>query len=102
MSMAVPFGHLAGESNGDDLRLVFDRRIKLQFHSAKLNSDGGPLLFRELDEALGLTEMAGWELRDRRRGRNTQHNLLDPGLDAGIGSRGRHQRHWMLAKWPFG
>ena len=70
MSMAVSFGHLAGESKSDALGLVFDRRIKLQFHSAKLSSD------RELDEALGLTEMAGWELRDRRTGRNTQHTLL--------------------------
>ncbi len=47
-----------------------------QFHGAKLSSDGGLLLFRELDAALGLTEMASWELRDRRTGRNTQHTLL--------------------------
>ncbi len=74
--MAVPFGPVAGESNSDALGLDFDRRIKLHFHGAKLSSDGGLLLFRELDEALGLTEMAGWELRDRRAGRNTQHSLL--------------------------
>ncbi len=57
-------------------RLDFDGRIKLQFHGAKLSSDGGLLLFRELDAALGLTETASWELRDRRTGRNTQHTLL--------------------------
>jgi hypothetical protein len=74
--MAAPFVHLAGESKSDALRLVFDRRIKLHFHGAKLSSDGGLLLFRELDAALGLTEMAAWELRDRRTGRNTQHTLL--------------------------
>ncbi len=67
MGMAVPFGPVAGESNSDALRLDFDGRIKLQFHGAKLSSDGGLLLFRELDAALGLTEMANWELRERRR-----------------------------------
>ncbi len=76
MPMSVPFEHLAGESKSDALRLDFDRRIKLHFHGAKLSSDGGLLLFRELDAALGLTEMANWELRDRRTGRNTQHTLL--------------------------
>ncbi len=29
-----------------------------------------------MDAALGLTEMASWELSDRRTGRNTQHTLL--------------------------
>lgn len=74
--MAAPFGHLAGESRSEALRLGFDRRIKLHFHGAKLSSDGGLLLFRELDDALGLTAMATWELRDRRTGRNAQHSLL--------------------------
>ncbi|MCH9020763.1 MAG: IS1380 family transposase [Proteobacteria bacterium] len=74
--MAVPFSHLAGESKSEALRLNFDGRIKLDFHGTKLSSNGGLLLFRELDAALGLTEMASWELRDRRTGRNTQHTLL--------------------------
>jgi hypothetical protein len=76
MGMAVPLGPVAGESKSDALRLDFDRRIKLHFHGAKVSSDGGLLPFRELDAALGLTEMADWELRDRRTGRNTQHTLL--------------------------
>ena len=58
--MAVPFGPVADESKSDDPRLDFDRRIKLRFHGAKLSSDGGLLLFRELDAALGLTEMASY------------------------------------------
>lgn len=58
--MVVPFGHLTGESKRDDPRLDYDRRIKLHFHGAELSSDGGLPLFRELDAALGLTEMASY------------------------------------------
>lgn len=65
-----------GESISSPLKVGFDRRLKLQFHGAKLSSDGGLIVFRELDDALGLTEMASWELRDTRTGRNSRHNLL--------------------------
>lgn len=67
---------VSGESVSAPLRVEFDRRLKLQFHGAKLSSDGGLLLFRELDGALGLSEMAAWELRDNRTGKNARHNLL--------------------------
>lgn len=66
----------AGEPFSTPLRVNFDSRLKLQFHGAKLSSDGGLLLFRELDDALGLTEMATWMLRDSRTGKNSRHNLL--------------------------
>lgn len=67
---------VTGESISSSLKVGFDRRLKLQFHGAKLSSDGGLVVFRELDDALGLTEMASWELRDTRTGRNSRHNLL--------------------------
>ncbi len=67
---------VTGESVSVPLRVDFDRRLKLQFHGAKLSSDGGLLLFRELDEALGLTRMVSWELRDRRTGKNRRHDLV--------------------------
>jgi hypothetical protein len=69
-------GGVTGESISAPLRVGFDRRLKLQFHGAKLSSDGGLIVFRELDDALGLSEMASWELRDSRTGRNSRHNLL--------------------------
>ncbi len=69
-------GGITGESISAPLKVGFDRRLKLQFHGAKLSSDGGLIVFRELDDALGLSEMASWELRDNRTGKNSRHNLL--------------------------
>ena len=57
------------ESTGADLQVVFDRRIRLGFQGAKLTCDAGLLAIRELDEVLGLTEVAGVTLADTRTGR---------------------------------
>ena len=68
-------GYATGEAKELPLRPTFDRRIKLEFHGARITSDGGLLAYRELDDALGLTEIAITKLLDGRRGKNARHTL---------------------------
>jgi hypothetical protein len=60
-------------TRGERLNIRFNRKIKLEFHGARLTSDGGLLVYRKLDEALGLFESASAVMNDRRTGH------LEPG-----------------------
>ncbi len=65
-----------GEDKREALRVDFDGQIRFEFHGAKVTSDAGLLVYRELDEALGLTgEVEGSGLSDSRTGLNTRHSL---------------------------
>ena len=66
----------AGESNSEALRLDFDRRVTLQFRGSVVTCDAGLLAYRELDDALGLSETAGDRLADARTGKNGRHALV--------------------------
>ena len=56
-------------------RVDFDRRVRLEFRSAQLSSDGGLPVMRELDDAPGLSNRASAAMCDNRRGKNTVHRL---------------------------
>ncbi|MEO1093092.1 MAG: transposase, partial [Pseudomonadota bacterium] len=56
-------------------RLQFDRSVKLAFRGSAISSDGGLLLYRELDDALGLTDVMAQGLADTRTGKNGRHHF---------------------------
>jgi hypothetical protein len=64
-------------TKGERLNIHFNGKIKLEFHGARLTSDGGLLAYRELDEALGLFESVPTFMNDKRTGRNIQHDMTN-------------------------
>src|SRR5450759_3010038 len=68
----------AGAGKNRGMRLLFDRHLMLEFRGAKITTDAGLLAVRELDEMMGLTDMAADLIADKRTGKNIQHQI--PGL----------------------
>ena len=57
------------------MKVGFDGGIKLEFHGAKVTSDGGLLAYRDLDDALGLFDSVTAAFIDKRTGCNIQHAM---------------------------
>ena len=64
-----------GETSDGVLRVDFDRRMMVEFRGPVVTSDAGLLACRELDDALGLSELAMETLADSRTGKNGRHAL---------------------------
>ena len=65
-----------GETQNRPFQLSFNSWLKVDFQGARVTSDGGLLLVRELDERLGFGQLIERHLTDRR-GMNTQLPLTD-------------------------
>ena len=74
----------AGEKSDTALRVTFDPRLKLEFHGSRVTSDAELLPFRDLDDVLGLTDLAREALTDIRTGQKSRHTLI-----AQLGQPGR-------------
>ncbi len=71
--MVRPMGE--SKRGGECLRVDFDRRLKWEFYGSKITADAGLLAYRELDDAIELTEMADDVLADSRTGKNGRHSV---------------------------
>ena len=47
-----------GEKSRETLKLQFDKQLRLELHGARITSDAGLLVCRELDGALEITEIS--------------------------------------------
>src|ERR1700724_1341975 len=74
-----------GEADKGTLRLDFDRRLLLQFRDSAITSDAGLLAYRELDDAVGLTDTGADTLADARTGKNGRHRLAGLLRQSGFG-----------------
>lgn len=57
------------------MQVDFDRRLRLEFHGSRTTSGPVLLAYRELDDALQLTDLAGAALSECRRSKNIRHLL---------------------------
>ncbi len=65
-----------GEKQNQAFQLSFNAALKVDFQGSRVNSDGGLILVRELDERLGMGSLADEHLNDSRQGSNKEFPLV--------------------------
>jgi len=68
--------HGSGEEQNETIRPEFDRSIMIDFQGAKITSDTGFLLLREIDERFDILGPMTGELEDSRSWVHSKHSLL--------------------------
>ena len=68
--------HGSGAEQKETISPEFDRHIMIDFQGAKITSDTGLLLLREIDERFGILGPMGTELEDTRSWVHSKHSLL--------------------------
>src|SRR6266851_9337426 len=66
-----------GDTQMRPSQFSFNDALRVDFQGARVTSDGGLILARELDERLGFGELVDRHLSDSRRGKNIQLPLAD-------------------------
>ena len=66
---------VCGESSTEHLRTDFNRSIMMDFQGAKLSSDTGFILMRELDQRHNIIAPIAGALEDDRSASHTKHSL---------------------------
>ena len=67
----------SGEERTNGIRCRFNPSIGINFQGAKISSDTGILLLREIDERFGITSALEGILQDSRNVSHTQHSCTD-------------------------
>ena len=67
----------SGEEKTNGIRCRFNPSIGINFQGAKISSDTGILLLREIDERFGITSALEGILQDSRNVSKTQHSCTD-------------------------
>jgi hypothetical protein len=66
-----------GEKQSRPFHFSFNSSLKVGFQGSRITSDAGLLVVRQLDERLGLSQLISDNLKNERRGQNTQLPLPD-------------------------
>ncbi len=78
-----------GETEKRPFQVSFNSSLRVEFQGARVTSDGGLILVRELDERLGLGELVDRHLSDSRRGKKYPIASSRPAAAVGLLPTGR-------------